>query len=242
MTNLDLLSWDNVAGDDVVEARNKLNDALNEIVDKNDESFSSADGTENIRGTLITTPLKRGNTGKGPRKKKRKDFLDDEFSSPTKNPSYVVKIFDRQVDLSQFDENSTLYQMIREWMKNKPYSPAVSNTLNSKNLNDELEEKTKQDIEIIEIDKETDNFVYSLPIPKTSEIPSCPVPLPPIEKNANIEDIIGTDFDIEELRKDNMNRWKRVKNVWREHSFRTQEHHTESLKILKDLFTPTPAM
>jgi len=65
--------------------------------------------------------------------------------------------------------------------------------------------------------------------------------LPPIEKNANIEDIIGTDFDIEELRKDNMNRWKRVKNVWREHSFRTQEHHTESLKILKDLFTPTPA-
>ena len=36
--------------------------------------------------------------------------------------SYTIKLFDRSVDLAQFDTNIPLYVMARAWMLNKPYS------------------------------------------------------------------------------------------------------------------------
>lgn len=32
-----------------------------------------------------------------------------------------MKLFDRSVDLAQFDEDSPLYPICRSWLKNRPY-------------------------------------------------------------------------------------------------------------------------
>lgn len=34
---------------------------------------------------------------------------------------YIMKLFDRSVDLAQFDEDSPLYPICRSWLKNRPY-------------------------------------------------------------------------------------------------------------------------
>jgi hypothetical protein len=35
--------------------------------------------------------------------------------------SFVMKLFDRGVDLAQFDETTPLYPICRAWMQNKPH-------------------------------------------------------------------------------------------------------------------------
>lgn len=40
--------------------------------------------------------------------------------------TYVMKLFDRSVDLAQFDESSPLYPICRAWMKNQPHNRGVS--------------------------------------------------------------------------------------------------------------------
>lgn len=36
------------------------------------------------------------------------------------NQSYIMKLFDRSVNLAKFDESTPLYPIVREWLKNSP--------------------------------------------------------------------------------------------------------------------------
>jgi len=36
--------------------------------------------------------------------------------------TYVMKLFDRSVDLAQFEEDSPLYPICRAWMRNQPHN------------------------------------------------------------------------------------------------------------------------
>lgn len=40
--------------------------------------------------------------------------------TPTTPDTYVIKLFDRSVDLAQFSENTPLYPICRAWMRNSP--------------------------------------------------------------------------------------------------------------------------
>lgn len=40
--------------------------------------------------------------------------------TPTTLDAYVIKLFDRSVDLAQFSENTPLYPICRAWMRNSP--------------------------------------------------------------------------------------------------------------------------
>lgn len=51
------------------------------------------------------------------------DGLRDDIHTPptlTTLDSYVIKLFDRSVDLAQFSENTPLYPICRAWMRNSP--------------------------------------------------------------------------------------------------------------------------
>ncbi|XP_072949623.1 protein lin-37 homolog [Epargyreus clarus] len=60
-----------------------------------------------------------------PIKRERKDYTSEDedrynrASSPPRQ-SYVLKLFDRSVDLSQFSEDSPLYPICRAWITNQP--------------------------------------------------------------------------------------------------------------------------
>jgi len=53
------------------------------------------------------------------KKKKRKEAV--EVGGP--HHTYVMKLFDRSVDLAQFNEKTALYPVCRAWMANKPRQP-----------------------------------------------------------------------------------------------------------------------
>lgn len=51
-------------------------------------------------------------------KKRRIMHLDSGF-----HHTYVMKLFDRSVDLAQFEEETPLYPICRAWMANQPRNP-----------------------------------------------------------------------------------------------------------------------
>ena len=220
---------------DISHARLKLDDLLNEIVDKNEDCFTTDDeNNKNPRvSTITTTVAKRPYTvGKAPRKKKKKDPAIEEIGESQK-ASYVIKLFDREIDLASFEADASLYGMAREWMKNKPHMMPSQ----------QLETPIIPDINIhhenesqMESEENKEHFIYELPKPVKFEEACYPRPLPPALKTALVEDIIDTEDDIEELRKDNMLRWRKVRNRWKEHSLRQQRRYVDSLITLKTLF------
>ena len=54
--------------------------------------------------------------GKGYRRRKRRDVDKNSAFHHT----FVMKLFDRSVDLAQFREGTPLYPVCRAWMKNEP--------------------------------------------------------------------------------------------------------------------------
>ena len=56
---------------------------------------------------------------KPPRKRRRKDDYDDGGSY---HHTYVMKLFDRSVDLAQFKETTSLYPIARAWIHNRPHA------------------------------------------------------------------------------------------------------------------------
>jgi len=48
-----------------------------------------------------------------------------KIPKPVQLPSYIMKLFDRSVNLAKFEEDTPLYPLCRAWMKNQPRAPAV---------------------------------------------------------------------------------------------------------------------
>lgn len=51
------------------------------------------------------------------------EFLNLPFLVVT--DTYVMKLFDRSVDLAQFDEDDALYPVCRAWLKNQPHNRSL---------------------------------------------------------------------------------------------------------------------
>lgn len=60
-----------------------------------------------------------------PIKKEPKSSL--KLPKPVQLPSYIMKLFDRSVNLAKFEEDTPLYPLCRAWMKNQPRAQAVKN-------------------------------------------------------------------------------------------------------------------
>lgn len=52
---------------------------------------------------------------------KKRSKSDSTSDAPKPQTSFVMKLFDRGVDLAQFDETTPLYPICRAWMQNKPH-------------------------------------------------------------------------------------------------------------------------
>ena len=79
----------------------------------------------------------------------KKRLSEDEFVQPS---TCMLKLFDRSVDLAQFNDNTPLYSLCRAWVKN----PATNET---KELDDENQDEETQ-AEQMNVDEE---LIYELP-------------------------------------------------------------------------------
>uniref|UniRef100_G1PII3 Lin-37 DREAM MuvB core complex component n=1 Tax=Myotis lucifugus TaxID=59463 RepID=G1PII3_MYOLU len=207
---------------EMAKARNQLDAVLQCLLEKSHMDRERLD--EEARKTPSDTHSKDCSivaTGKRPsarfphqRRKKRRE-MDDGLAEggPQRSNTYVIKLFDRSVDLAQFSENTPLYPICRAWMRNSPtvreHERSPSSPL----------PPLPEDEEGSEVTTSKSRDVYKLPPPTSlSTQASEPSPSPST------------------LIYRNMQRWKRIRQRWKEASHRNQLRYSESMKILREMY------
>jgi len=110
------------------KARDRLSGALTSAV----EGTDILDGLPDLTAGL-DSPLRRiVNSGspwnsptKSPRQVRRRRKKEQAHDTAFHH-TFVMKLFDRSVDLAQFAENASLYPVCRAWMKNQPHNTSFA--------------------------------------------------------------------------------------------------------------------
>lgn len=152
--------------------------------------------------------------------------------------TYVMKLFDRSVDLAQFDESTPLYPVCRAWMKNQPHNRNLGRR--SPTPEPELESSDEED--------EDTRPVYRMPSPLTIKTEASfmnnrdlriPSPLPYPQDEPTLDEI-NNDLSLqpapEQLLLNHMVRWKQVRQKWKGASRENEARYGPSLTILKDMY------
>ncbi|XP_067683280.1 protein lin-37 homolog [Haliotis asinina] len=224
---------------EVASFRSKLGATLQYLVDKKDESPLSEGEGSSSQPEVQVRPLSPVGSprklGARARKRKRKDDEDGGDGDPS-HQSYIMKLFDRSVDLAQFEEATPLYPVCRAWMKNQP---------NNRNLGPRPRTPTPEpDAELQSQDDDPDRFpdIFLLPVPVKQEItdefkdPRIPGQLMAEEAPLDIHADPDQAPPPEHLLLNHMARWKRIRMRWKEQAFRNELRFNDSLTILKDMF------
>ncbi|XP_071511353.1 protein lin-37 homolog [Diadema antillarum] len=231
---------------EVTDARVKLEGVLQNLVDRA-ESFSHDSDVvvkeeqdldrafdDDIR-ELESTPTKKSPSKS--RKRRKRDYansdieqLDDGLRAQN---SYVMKLFDRSVDLAQFKTNAPLYPVCRAWMAN-----STSAKVPRKEQSPSPEPLPDQDMS-------ENGLVYRLPSPNQTidemreELsrdpripPVTPHPDEPLDINADSSQAPSK----ETLLNGHIQRWKDIRNDWKTASQLNQSRYSESYAILKAMF------
>uniref|UniRef100_A0A8D0GKU8 Lin-37 DREAM MuvB core complex component n=1 Tax=Sphenodon punctatus TaxID=8508 RepID=A0A8D0GKU8_SPHPU len=229
---------------ETANARNRLDAVLQCLLEKNDVDREQM---EEEAGKMPSDPLSKDSSpsaaGKRPsarfshhRRKKRKE-TDDGLTEggQQRQNTYVIKLFDRSVDLAQFSESTPLYPICRAWMRNNPLmreqerfpSPALpEDEEGTEGLNGKSQD------------------VHKLPPPTSCQAPATgemtnlriPSPLPLEEKVLPFDTTPDPAPSISSLIYKNMERWKKIRQRWKEASHRNQLRYSESMKILKEMY------
>ncbi|KAL3272379.1 hypothetical protein HHI36_013856 [Cryptolaemus montrouzieri] len=212
---------ENTGGNDYLMAKGRLNSVLKQLTEQSDSDSSSDDNSH--------------------RKKKRRDNPPAPF-----HHTYVMKLFDRSVDLAQFEEDTPLYPICRAWMKNQPRNPQgiVKRRVSSPEPEYHDWNGTFTD-------------VHRLPPPSTEFDTRIPSPLPCQEQDKdninlnyvnifiyfNLECAVAILFQDEcppvpkdILIKDHLQRWAKVKKHWNETAAKNESRYAMSTTILRTIY------
>lgn len=198
-------------------ARNRLDAVLKGLVEKSeterDQSESEAGKTSADTSNKDSSPL----SGKRPpsrfpqhRRKKRKE-MDESISDTNqhKQNAYIIKLFDRSVDLAQFNSNTPLYPICRSWMRNNPsfrepaFSPLSPHSIADEELADNMN-GNEQD-------------VHRLPPPTPSPVNSSGEPINlriPLVDKAVVTKPKDKVLVAGPLISDHMVRWKKIRQKY----------------------------
>nr|XP_024656086.1 protein lin-37 homolog isoform X2 [Maylandia zebra] len=219
-------------------ARSKLEAVLKGLVEKSENEREQNEGDPGkLSADSLNKDLSPTSAGKRPsarfpqhRRKKRKE-MDESIpeSNQHKQNAYVIKLFDRSVDLAQFNTATPLYPICRAWMRNNPSvrEPAASPSSPQGMVEEEVTDT---------INGKGQN-VYRLPPPTACPVNSSGEPtnlrIPPTEKPTVTK---LTDVAVSgSLICDHMERWKKIRQKWKECSNKNQLRYSESIKVLKEM-------
>lgn len=219
-------------------ARNKLDAVLKGLVEKSEtereQNESDIGKASADTSNKDSSPL----SGKRPpsrfpqhRRKKRKE-MDESISETNqhKQNAYIIKLFDRSVDLAQFNSNTSLYPICRAWMRNNPSfreppsSPHSPHSIADEELTDNMN-GNEQDVHRLPPPTPCPVNSSGEPINLRIPQPDKPVLTKPKEKVLSSGPLIS----------DHMERWKKIRQKWKECSNRNQLRYSESIKILKEM-------
>jgi hypothetical protein len=216
--------------DDINLARKKLEGVLSKICKNNLESQQHLNendysGFEEFDGVRSR---KHGMKGRGG-KPSKKILDDDSADQEMKQPSLVLKLFDRSVDLAKFTSGKTtsnveipLYPVVREWMKNMKHGEYQDGS------SDVLGEKRGLGI-------------YHLPRPLPVSVGAVDPRIPKRDTTKlTVEEIDEqmkkTDFLPTTLFAQQLERWKQVRKDWKDAAQKNELRYKHSCDVLKAMF------
>ena len=189
-----------------------------------------------------TSPSKSPSKRRG-RKRHEPELAGDSNSKDKQfHHTFVMKLFDRSVDLAQFTVKkeqrgkNNLYPVCRAWMKNQPHNTNFAPRKRSPTP--EVEEKPQEQQENGDEEEQEVKNVYKLPRFE---------PLKPDEKPIRIakrDKIDLVDFEVEKIQESenssllegHMKQWQKVRNEWKKSYAENEERYKESMNILKEMF------
>ncbi|KAG8181723.1 hypothetical protein JTE90_028262 [Oedothorax gibbosus] len=219
---------------EIENARSKLEEALQFIIEKADESPSTSEdeykeGNEisiKKEHSPVPSPVKKP-TQRAQRKRRRRDETLNKNAN-----SYVMKLFDRAVDLTPFNEQTPLYPICRAWINNQELYKS-SYQVKDENDAEDTAENTNKDSEETDSDE-----VHQLPAPvpldgRVLRIPS-PVPQPGVEFTVCSDE--QNPLSKDSLMANHLQHWKAVRQKWKQAAKTNEERYHESAAILKSIF------
>lgn len=237
---------------DVTNARDRLKGALQELMDQSDDSsLSSHDDTSqsdvfnqqvvikkplSVKSEPVVVPSQQAIRNLRPqRKRRRREAINDAAFHHT----YVMKLFDRSVDLAQFREDTPLYPICRAWMANQPRNTNLTPKLRTPTPPPPEDapsgaEGADSDSEIV---RDTYKMPPPVPLPRDSKkklrVPS-PVPRSKDEHSTNQD--AKPNLSREALLHSHLIHWAAVRKTWHAASHINEARYNESGQILKAIY------
>jgi hypothetical protein len=254
-------------------ASNKLEGLLQELINNPNDRLAKFD-QDDVKGSPTgiedmpisdhaspeaassnSTPRKSA-TGKSPRKRRRRE-AGGESGGKSGCVSHVMKFRDRQVDLAQFDDTTSMYVLCRAWMTNNPSQTALQTEhlplSPSQSQQTQLKPTAFSSSAPINSSvapllaaaaaaqaEENSKEIWHLPPPHRVEqesdggvqykgLPTEPMLL---DLHADQRKAPATN----ELKKKHIERWKKVRSCWRDHLIHKQARYSKSLALLREVW------
>lgn len=214
-------------GSEIQIARGRLKGALQDLVAPSDDEQSD----ESEKKYPVPT---RGR----PPKRSRKEPEEVSSAGPV-HESYIMKLFDRSLDLAKYNENTPLYPICRAWIADQPRSSSIRNLRNQRSPSPEKREEGEDLVK--EFKNGTIDEVTSMPAVKKFHVPRVPSPTDE-QRNADKNDI-DLDYDLKSplVTKDvlllaHQRRWKNVRSKWMNQTKTHQQKYVTSFELLEALY------
>lgn len=172
-----------------------------------------------------------------------------EMSQVAYHNTFVMKLFDRSVDLAQFKDGTPLYPICRAWMANQPRNLQLKEIKRSQSPETKPKQEPVDDDERVangsgegmdmddpEVDADLVKDTYSLPPPNSLAFLRYPIQKP--DAASNLDSIINGSESLskEELLKEHVAKWTGVRNDWIKVANENEDRFKQSKRILKAIY------
>ncbi|KAL1378382.1 hypothetical protein pipiens_004000 [Culex pipiens pipiens] len=206
----------------VAVARGRLKGALQDVVTHSgDEESGSEDDSQRQKPTRTHGGSRRSRVAPT-------SVGTDSIAIP--HQTYIMKLFDRSVDLARFDENTPLYPICRSWMQNQPRANP------SRVLRTPSPVKREYNPEMTEQYRNREiRDVRAMPKPEGGPLERCPSPLAcQLESTKERLDLSRSEEPMakEALMAEHKVRWGQVRNQWQSRSREVGQRYKGSFDLL----------
>ncbi|EZA49188.1 Lin-37-like protein [Ooceraea biroi] len=230
---------DEIGDSDVLVARDRLKGALRELLQHSDTGSSADSGEENSIHDNYKHPMKKMAKSVNLQQPQRKIRRRRQIQTDTVfHHTYVMKLFDRSVDLAQFQEDTPLYPICRAWMANQPRNPNLVPKVRSPSP--EIVNEVNIMNNLINANGEINDVHYlPSPLPRVEAIPRNRIPSPIL----GAKDDLNLDYEgqtlksREQLVKEHSTRWNAIRKKWHQQAHKNERRYIQSATILSTIFT-----
>lgn len=186
---------------------------------------------------LETTPRKLSKASESNRNTQKKPLNTTE-AQKFQAESFVMKLFDRSLDLSKYNDKTPLYPICRAWMCNQPRNPQVSQFQHSGNH--KPTQRMDNCGEVLAQLKDGElSVIKEMPKPKKTDESEISAKVSPRVYSVK-ENIIPDNNELENADRETIfawhrNRWQNVRENWQNKALKYRQRYTINLMILHKL-------